>query len=256
MRRSCLTTPTPRAQFIASSRCGKSSIAPQQRRPRPIRRAASTDLLPWVESTVSSGSNGAAQPCRLDWRRLDCDGVFQRAGGRRALSEVARRRLHDERQLPSGGPRRHRRQPHHDGYRRRDLVQQWGGRDPEVPPNNPVDPANPGTPLPGHSSALSEVENPDPHAAARTTSIPRTATAVARSSMRGPPPQRELRRRFLRQLRGHYPAWRRRGHRIISPRLTPSIKPNCEAGHYYLVNNYNPGYFGNGKNAYHGYESQ
>jgi len=32
--------------------------------------------------------------------------------------------------------------------------------------------------------------------------------------------------------------------------IKPSIKPNCEAGHYYLVNNYNPGYFGDGKNAY------
>jgi phospholipase C len=28
------------------------------------------------------------------------------------------------------------------------------------------------------------------------------------------------------------------------------INPNCEPGHYYLLNNYNPGYFGNGKNAY------
>jgi phospholipase C len=28
------------------------------------------------------------------------------------------------------------------------------------------------------------------------------------------------------------------------------INPNCEAGHYYLLNNYNPGWFGNGKNAY------
>ena len=28
------------------------------------------------------------------------------------------------------------------------------------------------------------------------------------------------------------------------------IKSNCEPGHYYLLNNYNPGYFGNGKNAY------
>ena len=28
------------------------------------------------------------------------------------------------------------------------------------------------------------------------------------------------------------------------------IKANCEAGRYYLLNNYNPGYFGNGKNAY------
>jgi phospholipase C len=32
--------------------------------------------------------------------------------------------------------------------------------------------------------------------------------------------------------------------------LTPPIKPRCEKDHYYLLNNYNPGYFGNGNNAY------
>jgi len=32
--------------------------------------------------------------------------------------------------------------------------------------------------------------------------------------------------------------------------LATPINPNCEAGHYYLLNNYNPGYFGNGANAY------
>jgi phospholipase C len=32
--------------------------------------------------------------------------------------------------------------------------------------------------------------------------------------------------------------------------LTPPIKPNCEAGHYYILNNYNPGYFGDGSDAY------
>ena len=32
--------------------------------------------------------------------------------------------------------------------------------------------------------------------------------------------------------------------------LPKSIASNCQAGHYYLVNNYNPGYFGNGNNAY------
>jgi phospholipase C len=32
--------------------------------------------------------------------------------------------------------------------------------------------------------------------------------------------------------------------------LPTRVKPKCEAGHYYLLNNYNPGYFGNGKNAY------
>lgn len=28
------------------------------------------------------------------------------------------------------------------------------------------------------------------------------------------------------------------------------INPNCESNHYYLLNNYNPGYFGDGSNAY------
>ncbi len=32
--------------------------------------------------------------------------------------------------------------------------------------------------------------------------------------------------------------------------LAHPINPNCEAGHYYLLNNYNPGYFGDGSNAF------
>jgi phospholipase C len=32
--------------------------------------------------------------------------------------------------------------------------------------------------------------------------------------------------------------------------LPTPIDPRCEKGHYYLLNNYNPGYFGNGNNAY------
>jgi phospholipase C len=32
--------------------------------------------------------------------------------------------------------------------------------------------------------------------------------------------------------------------------LPRPIDPRCEPGHYYLLNNYNPGWFGNGKNAY------
>ena len=32
--------------------------------------------------------------------------------------------------------------------------------------------------------------------------------------------------------------------------LAHPIASNCQAGHYYLLNNYNPGYFGNGNNAY------
>jgi phospholipase C len=32
--------------------------------------------------------------------------------------------------------------------------------------------------------------------------------------------------------------------------LKRPIDPRCESGHYYLMNNYNPGYFGNGNNAF------
>jgi len=32
--------------------------------------------------------------------------------------------------------------------------------------------------------------------------------------------------------------------------LARPVKPNCDPGHYYLLNNYNPGYFGDGSNAY------
>ena len=32
--------------------------------------------------------------------------------------------------------------------------------------------------------------------------------------------------------------------------LTRPINPHCEPSHYYLLNNYNPGYYGNGANAY------
>ena len=62
IRRSCLTTPIPRAPCIACSRCGRSSIAPPARRPRPTRRAARHNLFAWVEHTVGAGSNGAAPP--------------------------------------------------------------------------------------------------------------------------------------------------------------------------------------------------
>jgi phospholipase C len=32
--------------------------------------------------------------------------------------------------------------------------------------------------------------------------------------------------------------------------LSYDANPNCDNGHYYLLNNYNPGYFGDGSNAY------
>ena len=37
---------------------------------------------------------------------------------------------------------------------------------------------------------------------------------------------------------------------VVAYLTSVKVKPNCEAGHYYLLNNYNPGYYGDGTNAY------
>src|SRR5215472_14261192 len=37
---------------------------------------------------------------------------------------------------------------------------------------------------------------------------------------------------------------------IVDYLTSVNVKSNCEAGHYYLLNNYNPGYYGDGTNAY------
>jgi phospholipase C len=37
---------------------------------------------------------------------------------------------------------------------------------------------------------------------------------------------------------------------IVTYLKSININPHCEPGHYYLLNNYNPGYFGNGNNAF------
>lgn len=37
---------------------------------------------------------------------------------------------------------------------------------------------------------------------------------------------------------------------IVNYLTSIKVKPNCEGGHYYLLNNYNPGYYGDGTNAY------
>ena len=121
-----------------------------------------------------------------------------------------------------------------------------GKGSPMTPPNNPVDPAAPGTPLPGYSSALSEIENPNPQPGTNNYytqdgygggSGSPTATAPNANYGGGSyvdcadiaQPGVGAVREFLRAY---------------------GVPARCEADHYYLVNNYNPGYFGDGSNAY------
>jgi phospholipase C len=119
---------------------------------------------------------------------------------------------------------------------------------PAVPPNNPVDPTMPGTPLPGHSSALSEIENPNPQPGTNNFWTEDGYGGGSGSPAATPP--------NANHGGGSYVACANPSHpgvaavRDFLSAQSPRIKPNCETGHYYLVNNYNPGYFGDGRNAY------
>jgi phospholipase C len=123
-----------------------------------------------------------------------------------------------------------------------------GDGNPQVPPNSPVNPQMPGTPVAGSASALSEIENPDPQPGTNNFYTQDgygggsgSPAAVAPNANYGggsyvdcaDPTQPGV-----AQIRNYLAA------------LPRAVNPNCVPGHYYLVNNYNPGYFGDGSNAY------
>jgi phospholipase C len=91
-------------------------------------------------------------------------------------------------------------------------------------------------------AVLDEIENPNP--------APRHQQLVCRGRLwrrllRLP----GIRRRLLQRLLGSHPARRATVVNYLQS-LPHPIDPHCEVGHYYLLNNYNPGYFGNGNNAF------
>jgi phospholipase C len=206
------------------------------------------DLWPWVEATVATGSNGAAQPAGFVGEGSAAMAFFNvQAGDAPYLKSLADAYTMSDNyhQAVLGGT-----VANHIMLGTGDAI--WfsnGAGAPEVPPHNPVDPAAPGTPLPGHSSALSQVENPDP--------IPGTNNFYTQDGFGGgpfinagatPPNANFGGGSYVNCADSTQPGVPAVTSYLAA--LKPSIKPNCEAGHYYLVNNYNPGYFGDGTNAF------
>ena len=120
------------------------------------------DFFAWVENTVGAGSNGAAPPSGGYTGEGSTSPQFfnVQAGDAPYLKMLADTYTMSD-NYHQGVHRRHRRQPRHARQRRCGFFSDLAHK-PAVPPNNPVDPTMPGTPLPGFKSALSEVENPDP----------------------------------------------------------------------------------------------
>jgi phospholipase C len=206
-----------------------------------------SDLFPWVETSVGVGQNGKAEPTGFTGEGSTAMGFFNvQQGDAPYLKQLA------------------------DTYSMSDNFHQsvWGGTganhvmrgtgdaiwfsdgkgNPLVPPNNPVNPAAPGTPVTGFTSALSEIENPNPQASTNNFYTQDgygggsgSPTAVAPNANYGG---------------GSYSNCADSTQPGVGPVLTylsslsRPVNPKCHTGHYYLLNNYNPGYFGDGTNAY------
>ena len=132
---------------------------------------------------------------------------------------------------------RHRREPHHARPRRCDLVQRRQGQRHATPPHNVE--VDAGT---ANAGTVDEVENPNPASGTNNwyTEDGYGGGSFGSASSGG----------------GSYTDCADTTQPGVAPivnylqSLATPINPNCEAGHYYLLNNYNPGYFGNGNNAF------
>ena len=206
-----------------------------------------SDLFPWVEATVAAGSNGAARPTGYAGEGSTSMGFFNvLQGDAPYLKELADTYSMSDNyhQAVKGGTG-----ANHIMLGTGDAI--WfsdGNGNPAVPPNNPVNPANPGTPVIGYTSALSEIENPNPQ-----PSTNNFYTQDGYGGGSGSPTATAPSANYGGGSYSNCSDFTQPGVPAVLSYLSslkPKVNPNCEAGHYYLLNNYNPGYFGDGTNAY------
>jgi phospholipase C len=205
------------------------------------------DLFPWVEATVAAGKNGAAEPS--GWIGEGSTSMFffnVQAGDApylKALADDYTMSDNYHQAVLGGTGANHIMLGSGDAIFFSDAA-----GNPAIPPNNPVDPAMPGTPLPGHKSALSEIENPNPQPGTNNFWVQDGYGGGSGSPAATPPNANYGGGSYVRCANTADPGVA--AVRNFLAAQTPSIRANCEGGRYYLVNNYNPGYFGDGTNAY------
>ncbi|MGH6811231.1 MAG: alkaline phosphatase family protein [Methylocella sp.] len=210
-----------------------------------------SDLFPWVEVTIGAGSNGKAKPAGFNdsstGEGSTAMGFYNvQQGDAPYLKELADTYSMSDNyhQGINGGTG-----ANHIMLGTGDAI--WfsdGNGNSAVPPDNPVDPANPGAPLPGLDSALSAIENPDPQ--------PSTNNYYTQDGYGGGSGHPNAVAPNANYGGGSYSNCSDASQPGVPAvlnylnSLERKVNPNCEGGHYYLLNNYNPGYFGDGTNAY------
>jgi phospholipase C len=210
-----------------------------------------SDLYPWVEVTIGAGSNGKAQPAGFNDESTGegstSMGFFNVQNGDapylKELADTYSMSDNYHQAVKGGTGANHVMLGTGDGVWFSD-----GNGNPLVPPNNPVNPASPGTPVVGFTSALSEIENPNPQPGTNNYYIQDGYGGGSGSPAAVAPMANYGGGSYINCADQTQP-----GVDAVEDylgALKNKVPPNCEAGHYYLVNNYNPGYFGDGTNAY------
>jgi phospholipase C len=193
-----------------------------------------SDLFPWVEVSVGAGSNGAPQPSPFTntttGEGSTSMGFFNvQQGDAPYLKELADSYTMSDNyhQAANGGTG-----ANHVMLGYADAI--WfsdGKGNAEVPPNNP-----------GNANALNEIENPNPQPGTNNYYIEDGygGGGAPGASYGG----------------GSYVDCSDPGQPGVSAilnylnALPNPVASRCQNGRYYLLNNYNPGYFGDGSNAY------
>jgi phospholipase C len=215
-------------------------------------------LFPWVEVTVGAGTNGAAQPSNFSTEYSPTAVTTGEGSASMAFYNVQQgdvpylKSLADNyamsdnfHQSVDGGTG-----ANHIMFGHADAI--WFSNpqgQPSVPPNNTLVFTNPydGGSNPDQGT-VNEVENPNP---APGTNNWYAEDGYGSGGNAGYPPP------YTAEPvsgGGSYSNCSDPSQPGVGPILayleSIHINPRCEAGHYYLLNNYNPGWFGNGKNAY------
>ncbi len=207
------------------------------------------DLFPWVEVTVGAGSNGKAQPADFTNETTGEGSTSMsffnmQAGDAPYLKSLADKYTMSDNyhQAVNGGTG-----ANHIMLGTGDA--DWfsdGKGNPRTPPDNGVDPAMPGTPLVGHTTALSEIENPNPQPGTNNYYIEDGYGGGSGSPAAKSPNANYGGGSYVNCADISQP-----GVGAVTEFLQAyNVPTRCEDDHYYLVNNYNPGYFGDGSNAY------
>jgi phospholipase C len=198
-------------------------------------RGCLNDLFPWVEATVGAGSNGKPPPPNFDYKEGATSMGFYNVqqGDVPYLKQLADTYSMSDNfhQSVEGGTG-----ANHIMLGTGDAI--WfsdGNGNPLQPPHNQMVAA--GSP---NAGVVDEIENPNPLANTNNWYI---QDGYGGGSFGSPS-----------YGGGTYTACAdtsQPGVKAIVDYLTAlEVSPNCEAGHYYLLNNYNPGYYGDGTSAY------